>query len=88
MSKNSGTILTVDGFYVSVTNTYINEAERIVVVKFSDGSVSKATCSKADVFDTYAGFAIAVAKKMYGNAREFHNKVDKLIKKSSPKQSK
>jgi len=88
MSKNLGTILTDDGSCISVTNIYVNEAERIVVVKFSDGSVSKATCSKADVFDVHAGFAIAVAKKLYGNSQDFHNKVDRLVKKSLPKHSK
>jgi len=39
---------------------------RTTIVIWKDGSKTKATCSEEDIFDKHVGFAVCLAKKVYG----------------------
>lgn len=46
----------------------ITHNDRVVIVKFSDGSFTKAVCSENDHFDLDVGIQVCLMKKMLGNA--------------------
>lgn len=45
----------------------ITHNDRVVIVKFSDGSFTKAVCSENDHFDLDVGIQVCLMKKMLGN---------------------
>lgn len=59
---------------------YTNKAKRTVVVKWNDGTTTKATCSEEDHFDIAVGFAMAYVKKVYGGKKKLLRTINKLSK--------
>lgn len=63
-----------------INSVYVNEAEKIVVVKWLDNTTTKVKCCEGDNFDLYTGVAIALCKKMFGSKNKFKNKIDSVVK--------
>lgn len=59
---------------------YTNEKKKVVVVKWEDGTTTKATCSQDDHFDVTVGFAMCYVKKVYGGKKKLLKQVNKLSK--------
>ena len=58
-----------------IKGIYVNEAKRIVVVRFSDGSVEKVKCCEEDDFDVTVGASIAICRYIFGSHTAFYRKV-------------
>ncbi len=69
----------------NIDNVYVNEVKRTVVIKWTDGTASKATCHDDDKFDPLTGFAIAYMKHLCGGSNNFHKWALKLINSHSEK---
>lgn len=66
-----------------IDSVYINESKKTTTVKFVDGSIQTVTCHKDDVFDPVVGVAIAVSSFVFGTKKNFHDVVQRKIKKST-----
>ena len=44
---------------------YVNEKKQQVVIKWKDGTTTKATCQEGDEFDLLTGFTIAFNRKLF-----------------------
>lgn len=71
--------------HLSIKDCYVNEEKRTVVIKWSSGQTTKATCHEKDTFDPIVGFAIAFCKFFYGSNKNFHSEALKYINKHSEK---
>ena len=60
-----------------IKDIYVNEKKRVVTVKYTDGTVSQATCDKDDTFDPYIGTCVALARRFCGSKVN----LDHMIKK-------
>jgi hypothetical protein len=63
-----------------IKGIYPNEEKKLVIVKWSDDSVTKVECSKDDTFDIYVSVALACVRKFFGSNNQFRKIVDKLTK--------
>lgn len=52
---------------------------RTTVVIWNDGTKTKTTCAKNDIFDEYLGFASCLLKKMYGKKVHGKRLFDRMI---------
>lgn len=50
------------------------------IVIWSDGSKTIVSCSENDMYDGYAGFCAAVAKKMFGSTSQVKKIIEKYTK--------
>lgn len=50
-----------------VKRIFVDEQEKIVVVKFYDDTIEKVKCSNEDDFDVQVGVAIAIARHIFGS---------------------
>lgn len=57
--------------------------DRTTIVYWNDGTKSISTCSRGEAFDEEIGFAMCLAKKMFGK-----KKYQKIIKRAERQQSK
>ena len=65
ISWNSGEIKMLEKKNPYVPQSiHVNQDEKIVVVKWSDGTETKVTCDDTDVFNVDAGFAQALKYKL------------------------
>lgn len=58
---------------------HVNKEEKIVVVKWEDGTEIKVTCDNDDSFNVDAGFAQALKYKIFGGKTEYKEKWWKII---------
>jgi hypothetical protein len=58
---------------------HVNRDEKVMVVKWVDGTENKVTCDSEDNFSEEIGFAMALTQKMFGGKREFKEKWWKII---------
>ena len=58
----------------------ITHNDRVVIVKFSDGSFTKAVCSPNDKFDIDVGITVCLLKKVLGGTNEYNNLIRKIHK--------
>ena len=56
----------------------ITHNNRVVIVKFGDGSFTKSVCSENDTFDIDVGITICLLKKMLGGTKDY-NKLIRAI---------
>lgn len=56
----------------------ITHNDRVVIVKFGDGSFTKSVCSENDTFDIDVGITICLLKKMLGGTKDY-NKLIRAI---------
>lgn len=54
-----------------IVGIFYNTKKKIVVIKWKDNTVTKATCSKEDEFDLGIGFAMAYFSKKFGSRSHF-----------------
>ena len=66
-----------------IDSVYVNETKKTTTVKFADGSIQTVTCHPDDVFDPVVGVAIAVSSFVFGTKKNFHDVVNRKLKKSS-----
>lgn len=58
----------------------ITHNDRVVIVKFADGSFTKAVCSPNDKFDIDVGITVCLLKKVLGGTNEYNNLIRKIHK--------
>jgi len=58
----------------------ITHNDRAVIVKFADGSFTKAVCSPNDKFDIDVGITVCLLKKVLGGTNEYNNLIRKIHK--------
>lgn len=58
---------------------HVNEQEKIMVVKWSDGTENKVTCDDKDNFSVELGFAMALTQKIFYGKSQFKEKWWKII---------
>ena len=58
----------------------ITHNDRVVIVKFADGSFTKAVCSPNDKFDIDVGITVCLLKKILGGTNEYNNLIRKIHK--------
>jgi hypothetical protein len=58
---------------------HANESERIVVVKWEDGTETKVTCDPLDNFSVEIGFMAALTEHLFGGKKQFKSKWWKII---------
>lgn len=61
-------------------NRVITHNDRVVIVKFADGSFTKAVCSPNDQFDIDMGITVCLLKKALGGTAEYNNLIRKIHK--------
>lgn len=61
-------------------NRVITHNDRVVIVKFADGSFTKAVCSPNDQFDIDMGITVCLLKKVLGGTAEYNNLIRKIHK--------
>lgn len=67
----------------SIKTIHVNEAKKIMAVVFSDGTKQIVKCSPEDSFDAEIGFALALARKLFGSKTQVRKYIDcnaKVIK--------
>ena len=60
-----------------IKGIYVDEIEKIVVVKFADNSIEKVKCSKEDDFDPTVGVSLALSRHLFGSHSRFYKHVVK-----------
>lgn len=58
----------------------ITHNDRVVIVKFADGSFTKAVCSANDKFDIDVGITVCLLKKVLGGTNAYNNLIRKIHK--------
>lgn len=54
---------------------YVDEVEKVVVVRFVDGGKEIVKCGEHDEFDVSVGVALGIARHLFGNHTQFYKHV-------------
>jgi hypothetical protein len=65
----------------------ITHNDRVVIVKFVDGSFTKAVCSPNDKFDIDVGITVCLLKKILGGTNEYNNLIRKIHKQTEQQEA-
>ena len=66
--------------WFSIKTIHVNEAKKIMTVVFSDGAKQIVKCSPEDSFDAEIGFALALARKLFGSKTQVRKYIDRNAK--------
>ena len=58
-----------------VKRIFVDEQEKVIVVKFLDNTIEKVKCSEEDDFDINVGVAIAIARHIFGSHSNYYKKI-------------
>lgn len=65
---------------------YVNKKDKVMAVKWNDGTTTKVTCGAGDVFNIFEGYCIAFTKKMYGGYTNLSRFIKNRVKDVTPQQ--
>ena len=71
---------------VKCKKIYVNKKDKVVAVKWTDGTTTKVKCGAGDKFDVFSGFCIAFTKKMFGGYTKLSTHIQKRIKEMTPQE--
>lgn len=66
--------------WFNIKTIHVNEAKKIMAVVFSDGTKQIVKCSPEDSFDAEIGFALALARKLFGSKTQVRKYIDRNAK--------
>lgn len=66
--------------WFSIKTIHVNEAKKIMVVVFDDGTKQIVKCSPEDSFDAEIGFALALARRLFGSKTQVRKYIDRNAK--------